>query len=293
MPTLPVRAVSASRARRGARSVPRPGSETSRSRPRLGRTARPPREPEDRSTIRALTSDLWYTLLYHHLADQHRLEKARWKVWTDPLVRGGLSREDARSAVGRVQAWAHEREARGHCPSVPHQVARLSRDCRVRLDGDDIARQLDRLIANARVLVAPGAPEALDRLRSAGVRLGLVSNLLHGTGDGCRALLRSFRILAPFSVLVFSDEHPWSKPGPQPFRYAVRQLGAGPAQSAHVGDLAYDIVGARRAGLRPILYTGLHRLEPGHLRELAHVADARVERCATWANVADRVLATD
>ncbi len=202
-----------------------------------------------------------------------------------------MGRTEAHGAVERMEAWARDLEARGRCPSVPRQADRLGRECRTRLDGDAIAAQLDRLIRAAGVLLAPGAAPALDRLRSAGVRLGLVSNLLHGTGEGCRELLRSFGILAPFSVLVFSDEHPWSKPGPEPFRYAVRRLGASPRDSAHVGDLAYDILGARRAHLSPILYTGLHRLEPEHLRELAYAVDPHVERYARWSQVADRVLA--
>jgi HAD superfamily hydrolase (TIGR01549 family) len=240
--------------------------------------------------VRALTSDLWYTLLYHHPADQRRLEAARVRLWSDPLIRAGLSRPSAKRAVDRMDAWAKELEAQGRAPSVARQVRWLSGVSRVRLATDEIAASLDRQINEARVLIAPGARSTLDALHAAGIRLGLVSNLLHGTAPGARALLRQFGIFDCFSVLVFSDEHPWSKPRPEPFLYALSRVRVRPADAAHVGDLAYDIVGPRRAGIRPILYTGLHPYEPRYLRELAYSADPGAERCRTWRAVAARVL---
>ena len=238
----------------------------------------------------AMTSDLWYTLLYHHPVDQRRLEKGRSKVWTDPLVHSGMSRSTARSAVDRMDRWARDREAAGHAPSVKAQAGWLARECHARLPSDEISEALDRLISEARVLLAPGASAALDRMQGGGVRLGLVSNLMHGTADGARELLDSFGILGRFSVLVFSDEHPWSKPGPEPFRYAAARLRTAPSNAAHVGDLAYDVLGADRAGFHAILYTGLHRLEPEYLRKLAYAVDPAVDRQSTWARVARRAL---
>ena len=58
----------------------------------------------------------------------------------------------------------------------------------------------------------------------------------------------SFDLLDRFSVLVFSDDHPWSRPRPEPFLYALSKLGCSPMDSVHVGDLAYDVLRADRWG---------------------------------------------
>lgn len=97
---------------------------------------------------------------------------------------------------------------------------------------------------------------------------------------------RSFDLLDRFSVLVFSDDHPWSKPRPEPFLYALSKLGCSPMDSVHVGDLAYDVLGADRSEMRSILYTGLHRFEPEYLRQLAYSVDPEVRRAASWTRTA-------
>ena len=44
------------------------------------------------------------------------------------------------------------------------------------------------------------------------------------------------------------------KPDPEIFRIALRRAGVEAAEAVHVGDLyAVDVVGARRAGLEPVL----------------------------------------
>jgi HAD superfamily hydrolase (TIGR01549 family) len=190
----------------------------------------------------------------------------------------------------RLDSWATALESRGRTPSILEQAKWLQRLTDLPVAGSGIAEELDALIARAPVRVAPGARSALRALDRAGIRLGVVSNLLHETGRGARELLDSFGLLESYSVTVFSDEHPWSKPRPEPFRYALSCLGVRAVQAAHIGDLTYDTQGAASAGMTAFLYTGLHPFEPPHLRRLARATVPAEFRVARWAEVPDRIL---
>ncbi len=240
--------------------------------------------------IAALTSDVWYTLVYLRGPDQLRLERARRATWSLPLRRSGRTRPETERAVEALERWTRHLEARGQTPSIVAQAAWLSRRTRVPLDGNDVAEALDALADAAPVRPAPGARKALGRIRDAGIPLGLVSNVLHETGPGLRRLLASLGLLEYFRSQVFSSEHPWSKPRPEPFRHALAELGARPERAVHVGDLTYDVLGARRAGMRPILYTGLHRFEPARLAGLIETHDRSVERVSRWSELPSRLL---
>jgi HAD superfamily hydrolase (TIGR01509 family) len=127
--------------------------------------------------------------------------------------------------------------------------------------------QLDRILLRAPVRAAPGVRAALRRLADHGIRLGLVSTLVHETSAGAQRALARLDLDRWFSSRVFSCDHPWSKPRPEPFRHCLRELGVRPSAAVHVGDRTVDVRGARAAGLAPILYTGLHRIEyaPGRV----------------------------
>jgi HAD superfamily hydrolase (TIGR01509 family) len=99
-------------------------------------------------------------------------------------------------------------------------------------------------------LVDPGAPQALRALQAAGFRLGLLSNRRTPCHDELRELgLDSFFEL----VLVAGEVDAW-KPEARLFHAALERMDAAPEHSLYVGDNYYaDIVGARDAGLHPVL----------------------------------------
>ncbi len=232
--------------------------------------------------LRAVTCDLWYTLIYTRPPDQHRLTHRREALWIRGMREAGSSASEARATMQGLNAWNQTEEARGRAPSIAAQARWVSRRIGGRVDGAAMGAAIDARAARAPVRVAPGARASLERLRRGGLPLAIVSNLLHGTSAGARAMLDHLGLAKEFSVFFFSDEHPWSKPGPEPFRWAARQLGARPSEVVHVGDLVYDIEGPARAGMRAILYTGLHRLEPPQLIALAQSAPTTVPRAPTW-----------
>ncbi len=211
---------------------------------------------------RAVTFDLWYTLLYLRRSEQRRVAAARRRVWTAPLLRLGLSRPQSLRALQETETWGEAAHARGRAPSVPRHAAWLARRLGVVLPVEEIVEELDRLIRAADVRTAPGGREAVRSLRRSGVKTGLVSTVMNESGDATRELLSQHGLAAELDVVILSCERGFSKPRPEPFREVMRALGASAASSAHVGDDRYDIEGARAAGLFPFLYTGLERYRP-------------------------------
>lgn len=115
-------------------------------------------------------------------------------------------------------------------------------------------------------LVKPvdGAREALDRLRAAGIRVGVVTNQ---SGIG-RGLLASDRVaavnaaieerLGPFDVWQVCPHAPEAgcecrKPRPAMVHRAAHALGVAPYECALVGDIGADVEAARAAGARGVL----------------------------------------
>jgi putative hydrolase of the HAD superfamily len=90
----------------------------------------------------------------------------------------------------------------------------------------------------------------LDRLRAAGLRLGVVSN-----SDGrVEEALAAAGIRDRFDVILDSARVGVEKPDPAIFRAALTTLGVAPEEALHVGDLYdVDVVGARAAGIEAIL----------------------------------------
>lgn len=118
--------------------------------------------------------------------------------------------------------------------------------------------------------VFPEAEASLDRLRAAGIRLGVVSNW----DSRLPVLLERLGLAGRFDVLAVSALAGFEKPHPEIFRRALEGLGADPGRTVHVGDVPeLDAAGATAAGIHPIL---LERQAPegaGAVRDLHAVAD--------------------
>lgn len=110
--------------------------------------------------------------------------------------------------------------------------------------------------------------EALEALREAGYRLGVVSN-----ADGSiEALLESVGLRSHFELVVDSGAVGLEKPDPAIFHHALERMGVAPADAVYVGDIyEIDVAGARAAGMRAILLDPLERwggLDCERVREL-------------------------
>ena len=96
-----------------------------------------------------------------------------------------------------------------------------------------------------------GTAQVLDDLKTAGYVLAVVSN-----SDG--RIERAFEqagINGYFDFFIDSYHVGIEKPDPEIFRLATERADVLPEETAYVGDLYWvDVVGARNAGLIPILY---------------------------------------
>jgi putative hydrolase of the HAD superfamily len=121
--------------------------------------------------------------------------------------------------------------------------------------------------------VPEGVQASLERFRAAGLRLAVVSNA-NGT---LRLLLERLGLAPAFDAVLDSAVEGVEKPDPRLFRLALDRLGAEPEAAVHVGDLYHvDVVGARAAGVRPVLLdeAGLYPdADCPRVRSLAELAD--------------------
>ncbi len=103
--------------------------------------------------------------------------------------------------------------------------------------------------------IASDTRDALDRLRRAGLRLGVVSN-----SDGrVEAALEASGLRDYFDVVVDSALVGAEKPDPAIFRAALTALDLQPEEAVYVGDLyTVDVVGARAAGIDAVLLAAEH-----------------------------------
>lgn len=94
--------------------------------------------------------------------------------------------------------------------------------------------------------VQPDAEPAMKRLRSAGLRIAVLTN---GGAAPTTALLERARLDGTVeTVLTVEEAHRW-KPAPNAYRHAALVLGVEPARLGLVAVHAWDVHGARRAGL--------------------------------------------
>ena len=115
--------------------------------------------------------------------------------------------------------------------------------------------------------IQEGAAEALVRVREMGYRLGVVSN-----ADGrVEALLQRLGLAELVEFVIDSHAVGVSKPDPRIFHMGAERLGLAAEECLYVGDLyAIDVLGARAAGLQPLLLDPFDRL--GHWEDVDRIA---------------------
>ena len=101
----------------------------------------------------------------------------------------------------------------------------------------------------------PDAYTTLKTLKEAGIKLGIVSNLSAKHVPSRYEMLKEHNLTEFFSTIVLSGERGISKPNPEIFSIALKEMNVKYPQNVfHVGDTyVYDVVGARNSGITPIL----------------------------------------
>ncbi|UDY34083.1 HAD family hydrolase [Dermatobacter hominis] len=210
-------------------------------------------------TVDAVTFDFWNTLVaegaagtprgrrWHRVLEQHGLEVSTAQLAA--AMEAGWQWFDRRWREGTVVTTAEAVEAAvAHLPvPVPPDVV------------DELAGIVVAGTDPAHMVVAPGIGEALERLSSAGVRIGIICDVGMTPSTTLRRYLDHHGLLRHFDHWSFSDEVGAYKPDPVMFEHAAAGLGSpAPGRTAHVGDLLRtDVAGARGAGWISVRYRGL------------------------------------
>jgi putative hydrolase of the HAD superfamily len=98
----------------------------------------------------------------------------------------------------------------------------------------------------------------IPRIKQAGFRLGILSNMGFGVLDYMRP---RFPWLAQFDYLTFSCDLGIVKPDPAIYLHTVKKLGVAPEQALFIDNLETNITGAEAVGLHAALFQNVEQLQ--------------------------------
>ncbi|MCD6575801.1 MAG: HAD family hydrolase [Nanoarchaeota archaeon] len=113
----------------------------------------------------------------------------------------------------------------------------------------------------------PDARDILDYIKSKGILIGLITNNTHGE---INHFLRYFKLRKFFKVIVGIDDAK-PKPSPEMFKVFMRKADVKPKEMFYVGDSDYDILASKKARVKIILNTKIHKAK------MADMADFKVK----------------
>ena len=200
--------------------------------------------------IRAVTYDLWNTLVHNRNYGEFRLPALKRTLrehgysFDDPIV------EDAYHGGFRYSGKVIRAEDHRHVET--HEIVGKV----LRLLGVEDAGVLKKMVPfyeDSFMCDPPklkeGVFEALEYTKRYSV--GLVSVTGVSPGRLVRQVMRDHGILDYFEALSFSDEVKWVKPNVKLYQAATETLGIAPEETVHIGDsMKGDIVGAIDAGMK-------------------------------------------
>jgi putative hydrolase of the HAD superfamily len=121
-----------------------------------------------------------------------------------------------------------------------------------RLPSDLANRIADRFTVyrEEEMFVFPGAHDAIDELRSRGVKLALVTN---GAADTQRAKVERFELAHRFHHVQIEGEHGFGKPEQRAYLHAMEALGVAAGDTWMIGDnLEWEVEAPQRLGIYSI-----------------------------------------
>ena len=110
-------------------------------------------------------------------------------------------------------------------------------------------------LLRATAIVDPDALSVLAHLRTHGFRTAIVSNTPWGSpASAWRAELARHGLLDAVDATVFCADVGYRKPHSAPIEHALKLMGVRAEDAVFVGDdPRWDVAGAQRAGVKPIL----------------------------------------
>ena len=203
--------------------------------------------------IKAITFDLWNTLLEDKDFTEHRINSLSRILSVEGFQ---IPKNDLlmayRSASDHYRNMWEINHRHLH---VDRRVEYMLKQLEIELT-DDVKLSIIEEFTEAFAVDPPafkeGVKEVLECLRENYV-MGIISDTGVTPGSIIRDHLRRCGMLQFFSSTVFSDEVGFCKPDSRVFEKALRELMIRPDEAVHVGDLLRtDVAGAKNVGMKSV-----------------------------------------
>jgi putative hydrolase of the HAD superfamily len=203
--------------------------------------------------IRAITFDLWNTLLVEKSFTERRLT-----ILAEALDIEGqqVYEEDLERAYAAAQRRHNELWSKEYCHyPLAERLDDILREVKATLSPTLRKAVMDKfgdIILDDPPSLTEGAADTVARL-STRFKLGIISDTGVTSGSKIKELLDEDGIMRYFTSTVFSDETGICKPRREAFDQALKDLGAKADEAIHVGDLLRtDVAGAKAAGMKAV-----------------------------------------
>ena len=234
--------------------------------------------------VRALTIDFWNTMVVARTNGRRRQnQRLDYLLGVVRSRRPELTQETVETAYGEAtRSWNTAWKQKNTTPTTSELIHSIWE--MLDLDIEQAQhREAVRIFEEGLLFGPPAFAEGLEEALAWAAqryRLGIISDTMFSPGRVIRRLLDRRSVLLYFDAFVFSDETGFSKPDQRAFEQAGRALGVETSEMAHIGDLRRtDVAGAQNAGIKAVLFTGVH--------EDTDAAPAPDAMLAHWRNLPD------
>ena len=222
-----------------------------------------------KNSIKAVTFDLWETLLFERDGSNLQRTLARCRNLAGALTNLGIQTSPEQVDVALkgmissiLKVWEKDKDV-SHLDQLRLIVEAVSHGTVVIKDEwiDELSIAYVSPIFEVRPYLNPDARDALESLQRRRKSMALICNTGLTPGIVLRKLLAEEGVAEYFDLMLFSDEVGIRKPDPAIFHLVASRLKMEPTEIVHVGDnLKTDVWGARKAGFKAIHF----RCEEGH-----------------------------
>lgn len=153
--------------------------------------------------------------------------------------------------------WAHRLDYDADILNGQTYWQTVARDTGVEFSAQQIVQLLEvdaRMWGN----LNPAMIAWIPRIKAAGFRLGILSNMGHGVLEYLRA---RFSWLDQFDQLTWSCDLGVVKPDPAIYLHTIKKLNVKPEQALFIDNLQKNIVGAEAVGLNAALFENVEQLQ--------------------------------
>ncbi|MFZ1039498.1 MAG: HAD family hydrolase [Candidatus Bathyarchaeia archaeon] len=217
-----------------------------------------------KSSIKAVTFDLWETLLFERDGANSKRTAARCRNLVQALNKLGMevSPKQVASAMNEtasalMRVWKTNKDLT-HLDQV-RLVLKYALKGAVAINDEwmgELSSAYVSPIFEVRPYLNPDAPEVLRQFKDQNNLVGLICNTGLTPGTAIRRFLEEEGVAKYFDLMFFSDELRIRKPDPRIFRLVSRKFKVSPHNIAHIGDnLRVDVWGAKNAGFKAIYFS--------------------------------------